>query len=199
MARPSNREQRRAQIVEALHVLMAEQGYDGASVAAIARQAGLAPGLVHYHFACKEEILLALVERLADRLGARYDRLLSSASTPWDRLDCWIDAHLAQGEGADSAAVACWVAIGAEAVRRPEVQQAYEAAVRDDLDRGERLVADILGPQLEPDDPRRLATALLAAIEGCYRLASGAPNAVPEGFAAPSVRQMARGLLQSQR
>ncbi len=193
MARPSNRQERRAQIVEALQVLMAEQGYDGASVAAIARQAGLAPGLVHYHFACKEEILLALVQQLASGLEARFDRLLRSASTSWDRLDCWIDAHLAQGEGADPAAVACWVAIGAEAVRRPEVQRAYEAAVRDDLDRGEQLVADILGPH--PGAAREIATGLLAAMECCHRLAAGSPNAVPTGFAAPPVRQMAGGLL----
>ncbi len=198
MPRPSNREQRRAQIVDGLRVVMAERGYDGASIAAIARQAGLASGLVHYHFGNKEEILLALVEHLAGKLRERLELRLAAADTPWARLDAWVDAHLALGDDSDPDAVACWVAIGAEAVRRTEVRQAYEAAVTADLDQGERLVADILVAQLGPDSAgpaRLLATGLLSAMEGSYRLAAGAPNAVPVGFAAPSVRAMARGLI----
>ena len=202
MPRPSNREQRRAQIVEGLRIVMAERGYDGASVAAIARTAGLASGLVHYHFGSKEEILLALVEHLSSGLRERLDQRLASADTPWDRLDAWVDANIALGTDSDPEAVACWVAIGAEAVRRPDVRQVYEAAVASDLDRGERLVADILEDQLGPDatsSARLLATGLLAAIEGAYRLAAGAPGAVPVGFAAPSVRAMARGLIGAPR
>jgi TetR/AcrR family transcriptional regulator, transcriptional repressor of bet genes len=202
MPRPSNREQRRAQIVDGLRVVMAERGYDGASIAAIARQAGLASGLVHYHFGSKEEILLALVEHLSSGLHERLDQRLTSADTPWARLDAWIDAHLALGADSDPDAVACWVAIGAEAVRRTEVRHAYEAAVTADLDQGESLVAAILTDQLGPESTgsaRLLATGLLAAIEGSYRLAAGAPSAVPVGFAAPSVRAMARGLIGTPR
>ena len=198
MGRPSNRDQRRAQIVDGLRQVMADRGYDGASVAAIARAAGLAPGLVHYHFGAKKDVLLALVETLAGSLAARHAARVASAETPWDRLDAWIDAHLALGDGADPAAVGCWVVIGAEAVRSDDVRAAYEAAVVADLDRGEALVADVLVARHGPDaaEPARaLATALLAAIEGCYRLAAGAPGAVPSGFAAPSVRHMARGLI----
>ena len=40
---------------------MADRGYERASVTAIAKAAGLTPGLVHYHFHNKKEILLALV------------------------------------------------------------------------------------------------------------------------------------------
>lgn len=202
MPRPSNREQRRAQIVDGLRVVMAEHGYDGASVASIARTAGLASGLVHYHFGSKEEILLALVEQLSVGLRERLELRLLSATTLWDRLDAWIDAHLALGADSDPSAVACWVAIGAEAVRRPDVRRVYEAAVASDLDRGERLIANILTDQRGPDSTgsaRLLATGLLAAIEGSYRLAAGAPGAVPVGFAAPSVRAMARGLIGAPR
>lgn len=201
MPRPSNRDARRAEIVDGLRVVMAERGYDGASVAAIARQAGLAPGLVHYHFGSKQEILLGLVDALRANLSERLERRLAEATTPWARLDAWIDAHLALGDDADPAAVACWVAIGAEAVRTEAVRATYQAAVTADLDRGEELVAAVLAAELGPSatpSARAAATGLLAAIEGCYRLAAAAPDAVPAGFAAPSVRHMARGLLRAQ-
>jgi len=214
MPAPKTTDARRAQIVNALHSLLGSRGYDGSSVAAIAREAGLAPGLVHYHFANKEEILLGVVDKLARQLDARMDTLLThepdtDAPSPFDRLDAWIDAHVALGDGADPASVAAWVAIGAEALRRPPVQRAYEAAVRADLDRGEAVVAEALaalrgqgaaaGPstdgQSAAPEPRTVAVALLSAIEGAYRLAAAAPGAVPHGFAAPAIRRMARGLL----
>ena len=56
MARPSNTEERRQQIVEGLLRVMAERGYERASIAEIAKAAGLSPGLVHYHFTEKQEL-----------------------------------------------------------------------------------------------------------------------------------------------
>ena len=56
MSRPSNTEARRGQIVDAMVQVLAREGYEGASVQAVARVAGLAPGLVHYHFRRKLEI-----------------------------------------------------------------------------------------------------------------------------------------------
>ncbi|HEY4122015.1 MAG TPA: TetR family transcriptional regulator, partial [Byssovorax sp.] len=52
--------ERRAQIVAALARVMAARGYERATVAQIAAEAGLAAGLVHYHFASKRDVLLTL-------------------------------------------------------------------------------------------------------------------------------------------
>ena len=58
MPRPSNTDARREQIVLGLQRVMAERGYEKATVSAIAQAAGLTPGLVHYHFKNKQEMLL---------------------------------------------------------------------------------------------------------------------------------------------
>lgn len=58
MARPTNTDARRAEIVEAMLRVMARRGYARASIAAIAEEAGLTAGLVHYHFRNKQAILL---------------------------------------------------------------------------------------------------------------------------------------------
>ena len=65
MARKPNTEQRREQIVKGLLEAIGEHGYDKATIQTIAQKAGLAPGLIHYHFKSKEDILLELVKSLA--------------------------------------------------------------------------------------------------------------------------------------
>ncbi len=97
MSRPSNTEHRQQQIVEGLLQVMAERGYERASVAAVARAAGLTPGVVHYHFVSKQEILLRLVETLGKRLQSRLRPKLERTDDPHARLNAFVDVHLARG------------------------------------------------------------------------------------------------------
>src|SRR5215207_4597951 len=107
MARPSNSEERRGQIVDGLLEVMARQGYAQATVAAIGKAAGLTPGLLHYHFETKQDILVALVEQLTGALALRVARRLEAAGEgPRARLHAFLDAYVGLGEDADPRAVA---------------------------------------------------------------------------------------------
>ncbi len=198
MARPKNTEERRTQIVEGLLHAMGEHGYDGASVTRIAEAAGLAPGLVHYHFASKLDILLALIELLRERVLLRFERRAACVNSARARLYAFLDAHVALGKDAEPAAVACWVAIGAEALRQEPVQKAYKKAARDTIERLQQLVSCTLRDEGRSDAAAaEIAAALLSAVYGCYQLAVAA-HAAPAGFAAPTLRRMADGLLAAQ-
>ncbi len=195
MPRPRNTEQRRSEIVRGLAQVMAERGYAKATVQAIARAAGLTPGLVHYHFASKQEILLALVATLADVVRKR---MASAASEPVERLDAAIDALLGTGQGIEAEAVACWVVVGAEAVRQPEVRAQYESLVREAVAEFEAIFrAARRGAARSEAGAHAAAVAVVAAVEGFFRLAAGAPSCVAPGTAAASVRAIARGFLES--
>jgi TetR/AcrR family transcriptional regulator, transcriptional repressor of bet genes len=199
MGRPSNTEERRAQIVEGLLTVMAERGYAAASIAMVAQAAGVAPGLVHYHFEDKQEILLALVDTLGQRARARRDAFVAHARTARTRLFAAIDALLAPGDGADPRAVACWVAIGAEAVRQPEVRQHYERLVHEAVGELEALLRDVLRSERRSTAKVGIAAAgLMAAVEGCFRLAAAAPDVIAAGSAAGLVRAIATGLIEAQ-
>jgi TetR/AcrR family transcriptional repressor of bet genes len=193
MGRPSNTEERRQQIVAGLLRVMAERGYERASVAEIARAASLAPGLVHYHFKDKQEILLTLVEQLSARVRQRVAARLAQVrgEDARARVDAFLDAFLATGEDADPASVASWVTISAEAIRQPEVRALYEKAVRTDLEQLEDLVGAVTGKQ----QARTVAAGLFAAIQGYFVLAASVPGLVPPGSAASTVKRMAAGLL----
>ena len=196
MARASNTDQRREQIVRGLLRVMARHGYAGATIPAIAREADLLPGLVHYHFDTKKAILLALVALLEASVRARYERLAARAEAPRERLYAFLDAHVAKGPGADPDAVACWVALGAEAVADREVRAAYRGVVERELAELRSLIGPILlqHGRLEAA-ARDIAAALLAAIEGAFRLAVVAEGAAREGYASIALRRMADGLI----
>jgi TetR/AcrR family transcriptional repressor of bet genes len=197
LARPSNTEERRAQIVRGLMSVMAERGDDGASIPAIAEAAGLTPGLVHYHFHSKQEILLSLLDELAALVEGRFERRARSASSPRARLYAFLDAHVALGEGASPAAVACWVALGSEALRDRDVQLAYRRVLRRQLEAlGGLLEAVLSDERRQSEAAPELAGGLMAAMHGFYQLATAA-QAVARGSAAPALRRMADGLIAS--
>jgi TetR/AcrR family transcriptional regulator, transcriptional repressor of bet genes len=185
MPRKPNTELRRQQIVDGLLRTMARQGYAGATIQAIAAASGLAPGLMHYHFHDKREILVALVDQLTQYASRRFESRAASASTARERLRAYIDARLAYGPDANPDAVAAWVMIGAEAVRDPDVREVYQRAVSQEI----ALVRKLLRAYLVESGKRVLkldafAASLMAFVEGVFVLASNARTIVPAGFAA---------------
>lgn len=204
MGRPSNAAQRRRQIIEATVRVMARTGFDGASIQAIAAEAGLSAGLLHHHFGSKAEILHSLPEHLEAVVEARHRGLmdLSKSTDPWGRLEAWIDAHLAHGPGAQPAAAAAWVWLGAQALKDEGLRVRYEAVVQRRLERLVELLdqlVDPLGERAEPAegriDTRSMAVTTLAAIEGYYQLAASTGGVVTPGSAAPQLRQWLRQAL----
>jgi TetR/AcrR family transcriptional repressor of bet genes len=200
MTRASNTEQRRTQIAEALLAVMAKRGYEGASIVAIAKQARLAPGVVHYHFKSKLEVLIEAVHLLADRHLAILDGGLAAAEAPAAQLAAFVEIHLGLGAHADPDALACWVLIGGEALRERRVQLEYERALAAISARMvaiiERGIAD---RSFAPVDPVAGAAALVAVVQGYFVVAATTRKVVPPGTAAACTLRMAEGLLRPDR
>lgn len=198
MARPSNTEQRRLQIATGMIKVMARKGYDGASIADIARAARLTPGLVHYHFKGKEEIRLAALDTLIQAHLAKLDEYVATAEgRPLDEIGAFIDYHLALGTTADPEALACWNHMSGEALRDKKVRDRFEQAM---AGIASRVAASIRRGverwELSCDDPDSAAAALVATVQGYYVLGASARNAIPKGSAARCTRAMADGLLR---
>jgi AcrR family transcriptional regulator len=69
------------QLLAAAQVVFAEQGLQATSLRAIARQAGCDPALIYYHFASKEALFNALLERRFPAVLVEVERL----ADPLDR------------------------------------------------------------------------------------------------------------------
>lgn len=66
---PAAREKRR-QVIEAAAKVMAREGYAGTSMKDVAQEAGIAQGLIHYYFASKDELVMAIVKDACDAMLA---------------------------------------------------------------------------------------------------------------------------------
>lgn len=75
------REQRIFQIMEACMELMYEKGYDGTSISAIAKKAGISKGLMYNYFESKEDltkqIMLHGLSEMMQGLDANHDGILT--------------------------------------------------------------------------------------------------------------------------
>jgi AcrR family transcriptional regulator len=98
----------RARIVDAGARCITHEGVAGASMAAIALEAGVSKALLHYHYRDRASLLAEIVEHLGVRLIGRertaVDRL--DAVSGLDALWGWLDDELRRGELASVGALA---------------------------------------------------------------------------------------------
>lgn len=180
---------------------MSRRGYDGASIADIAAAARLTPGLVHYHFASKQEILLAALADLLARRDADLDaRLAGACGDPAAEVAAFVDFHLGLGADADPEALACWVMLSGEALREPKVRVGFAKALESRV----RRLADTIRRGVDQklftcDSADAAASALVAAIQGYFVIAATARAVIPKGSAAAATKRMAEGLLRPTR
>jgi TetR/AcrR family transcriptional regulator, transcriptional repressor of bet genes len=190
MARPTNTDQRRSEILEAFLSVMADKGYAKATIQAIAAQAELKPGLIHYHFSNKQEMLIELVKQVSAVVQQRYESLAQTATSPQEKLKAFIDARLAKGEGENPKAVAAWVVIGTEAIRQAEVRSEYEKVIASQQQLLEHLIAAASPSKRINLNTKKLAAICLATMEGAFKLSVSAPTLMPDGYAAETLYKL---------
>lgn len=90
MARVSFREQvlraREDAIVSSVNRLLAQRGYDGMTVDAVAADVGIAKAVLYKHFSSKEALAAAAMVRVLERALARLDELASAPGSALERL-----------------------------------------------------------------------------------------------------------------
>lgn len=172
-------------------MVMADKGYDRATVTDVARAAGLAPGLVHYHFDSKLEILLALAEQLKTDLEATLDAIPDEATT-LERLDALIDRMLGRPDRQPQR-LAVWIALGQEALKDERVGRVYGETLES---LAKRIRSILLGDERRRSrDVESTTVAVVAIIQGYLSLAGTRAFTIPRGTAAPCAKSMVRGLI----
>jgi AcrR family transcriptional regulator len=79
--------QRRAQLLDVARALLAEKGFEAASVEEIAHRASVSKPVVYAHFGGKEGIYAVVVDREMRRLLGRIESALSEAAHPRKLLE----------------------------------------------------------------------------------------------------------------
>ena len=73
----------RERIIAAAARVLAAKGYDATTLREISREAQAAPGLVHYYFGGKDQLLVEALQAAGQRFQQRMEHLAQQMSTNW--------------------------------------------------------------------------------------------------------------------
>ncbi len=76
----SNSANNRSLIVSAAYKLLAEEGYDAATMKEIANAAGVAPGLIHYYFSSKDQLMQEVLYTAGEQYVNEVERWCNTLS-----------------------------------------------------------------------------------------------------------------------
>jgi TetR/AcrR family transcriptional repressor of bet genes len=113
---------RRKQLVEAAISVIHEQGFANATVARIARQAGVSSGIVHHYFTDKDELLFATMRSLLNELRRDTITRQKTARSPEERVNAIIDASFGEQQF-DERVFSAWLALYGNARQSDRLQR----------------------------------------------------------------------------
>lgn len=74
--------------------LFARQGFKATSMRDIAKAVDMLPGSIYYHFASKDDLLLAIYEAGVEQITETFEDAIDSRADPWERLQAGMSAHI---------------------------------------------------------------------------------------------------------
>ncbi|HUO37819.1 MAG TPA: TetR/AcrR family transcriptional regulator [Mycobacterium sp.] len=161
----ANGEQSRERILDAATEVATERGYDGTTISLVSKKSGLPPTSIYWHFADKDDLIAAVIERSFARWLAVLDlpggALVRERSTQ-------IGAQVAKAllDAPDFLRLGLMLALE----RRPVEPQARQMflQVRDDaFHRFAAMVRDV-APGLDEENVRLLTTYAIAGADGLF-------------------------------
>jgi len=153
-----SREDKLEEILAASEQRLREQGYDGLSVAGIARELGLAQNAIYWFFGSKDELFVATLERMLRDIAARKPKGVDET----ERILWWVDAF----EPISSLRPAL-----TERARQAPVVATFARDLDELLS---RMLANALRERVEAAELDQTVATLRATIEGTF--AKGLPR-----------------------
>lgn len=179
---------RRQSLIEACARVLAREGAGGASVRAIAVEAGVSPGLVGHYFDGIDALVAATYAHVEAQVSQALDAAVCAAGPdPRARVEAFVTASFASPI-ADPALLATWIAFWSLVRVRPEIARQHDEQYADFRARLE----DLLGAcGIAAERRRGLAIALSALVDGLWLELCLSPQA----FSAAEARAIARDQL----
>ncbi|MFM5955290.1 MAG: TetR/AcrR family transcriptional regulator [Novosphingobium sp.] len=189
-------DERRASLVEACARVLAREGAAGASVRAIALEAGVSPGLIGHYFGGVDALIAATYAHVEARVAAALDEAVAAAgSEPRARLDAYVSASLLPPI-ADSELLSTWIAFWSLVRARPEIAGLHDEQYGRFRSRLEALLTEsgVAAPAL-----RRTAIAITALVDGLWLELCLSPRTFAPGEAANLAREGLAALISTGR
>jgi len=138
------RQEREELILQAAEEVLTEKGYYDTSVDEIASRVGIAKGTVYLHFPSKEDLVIAILERNAQKLVDIVEATVASGSTNREKLESIL---LVVYSGFFDPRISHLMQLPYFVVNSSELRRVFvekKGCMRDKWDRMEALIASIL-------------------------------------------------------
>ncbi len=156
---------RRLSLIAATARVLARDGASGASVRAIAVEAGVSPGLVAHHFGGVDALIAATYAHVGEQVAATLDAAVCAAGNdPQARLIAYVTASFAPSV-ADRDLLATWTAFWGLVIARDEIAALHDAQYARYRAELERLLAACGLPSTAR---RRAAITIAALVDGLW-------------------------------
>ena len=177
---PGRSDNRGVELRDAAAALFASKGFHHTSIRDIVKAVGMLPGSLYYHYANKDELLLAVYAEGVRRIDVSVARAVESRHGAWAQLEAACIAHL-EALLDESAYAKVVVSVHPDTV--PAVRSTL-AGLRDDYEaRFVRLLANFDGTSSE--DIRIARMLLLGALNWTpvwFRPSGLSPENIAKGF-----------------
>ena len=154
--------------MESCYQVIARKGLEGATLKQIGREMGVSPSLLMHYFASKEEMILALVDYMVERMDRTFRRAIRQTKSATERLALYIDKHsdfeIPQSVEDKVFYGSFYLALSDERIR---------ARFRRMYEHDRKMIVGLIRDYMEETgiedmDPNLLAIQLISNIEGFY-------------------------------
>ena len=149
----------RTKILEAAFQILARQGYENTSIKDIAEEAGVAQGLVHYHFKSKQQLVLAVLAEVCREMEFGDAQGAAGAQAAYEKFK-----NMLKGSQATHALYIQLIAMG---LHDKELGAGVLNFVRQDRAHIEDIARQVLAErEADPKPARAIASVVEAAVLG---------------------------------
>jgi AcrR family transcriptional regulator len=158
-------DQRRLEILDAAWAVVLERGLSNTRIADVADALGVSTGLIHYHFASKDELLAATLRHAAESDILRLEKSVAASADPVARFDRVLREYLPSPRGDQTWLL--WIDTWAAGLRNPVLRE-----ISEELDEAwvrvleGVIVAGVDAGAFRCADPRASACRIASLLDG---------------------------------
>ncbi len=149
----------RAKILQAAFEVLSRQGYENASIKDIAEEAGVAQGLVHYYFKSKQQLVIAVLFDVCQKMDVYTAEGEAGAAAAFENFKVLLrtrpDAHT------------LYIQLIGVGLHDKEIGAGIRENIRSERDKVEQLARQVLAErEADPTPARAIAGAVWAGVLG---------------------------------
>ena len=161
----ANGEQSRQRILDAATEVATERGYEGTTISLVSKKSGLPPTSIYWHFADKDDLIAAVIERSFQRWLAALD-LPRAGEARTRAIELGTQVARAFLDAPDFLRLGLMLALERRPVE-PRAREMFLQVRADAFSRFSDIVRDI-APELDDESVQLITTYALAGTDGLF-------------------------------